>query len=245
MTRVNRAAGFTLVEIMLVAGIMAVIGLTIVSTFSGGLKIFYRMEGYNTVKADVLIAIEKMERDLRNTFPYNGMEFMGSSKRVTFPGLTRKLNDKGLPEEFPGSISYYLDESGRAKALSREDKRYTQAIKKENPERGLVTRLAEIENLSFKYYSYDNESDSYNWAGVWDKSEGIEAGEELNKKPGQEDLLLKDKTEKIPLGVKIEISYKDGGEIITLNRAVFIQPAVSLDLAKIRAAKKDNKGAGK
>lgn len=45
---------------MLVAGIMAMIGLTIASTFAGGLNIFYRIEKYSNVKADVLISIEML-----------------------------------------------------------------------------------------------------------------------------------------------------------------------------------------
>ncbi len=235
--KLKASKGFTLVEIMLVAGIMAIIGLAIVSTFSGGLKIFYRMEGYNTVKADVLISIEKMERDLRNAFPYAGMEFIGSSRKVTFPGLIRKFNSDKLPEESLGAISYYLDDSGLTKAFSREEKRYVQAIKKEGRERGSVTRLASIVDLNFKYYAYDPELDSYSWVSVWDKSEDMEDGEE--EKPKQENVPLKDREEKLPLGVKIEVSYKDDGKVITLNRAVFIQPAVWLNFAKVRAAKKD------
>ncbi|MBU0895202.1 MAG: prepilin-type N-terminal cleavage/methylation domain-containing protein [Candidatus Omnitrophica bacterium] len=231
--------GFTLVEMMLVAGILAIIGLTIVATFSSGLRIFYRMEGYNTVKADVLISIEKMERDLKNAFSYRGIEFIGSSKKVTFPGLIRKFNSEGRPEESLGAISYYLDDSGKTKMVSREENKYTQAIKKDRGARGPITRLASIEGLDFKYYVYDPESDFYSWASVWDKSDDMEDDEE-DTKPKQENVQLKDREDKLPLGVKIEVSYKDGDKIITLNRAVFIQPAVSLNLAKVRALKKDN-----
>ena len=241
--KLKAAKGFTLVEMMLVAGILAIIGLTIVATFSGGLKIFYRMESYNTVKADALISLDKLERDLRNAFPYEGIEFIGSSRKVTFPGLIKRFNSKGLAEESPGAISYYLDDSGRTKALSKEEKRYTQAIKKEGAEKGPITRLAAIENLTFKYYSYDPESDAYSWVSVWDKTEDIE-DEEEGKKPKQENVPLKDRKEKFPLGVKIEISYKDADRVITLNRAVFIQPAVWLNLAKVRAIKKGGDGKG-
>ena len=55
--------GFTLVELIIASAILSIIGLTIVSTFSGGLNVYYRMRGYSTVKADVLLAMEKMEKD--------------------------------------------------------------------------------------------------------------------------------------------------------------------------------------
>lgn len=241
MTSVNRpAAGFTLIEMMLAAGILAIIGLTIVSTLSGGLNIFYRMESYTTVKADALIAMEKMERDLRNTFCCTGIDFIGSSRKMTFPGLIRTFSAKGLPEESLGSISYYLDDRPKKRALSIEVKKYPKAVKKEDSGKGDITPLAEIEDINFEYYSYDPEAESYSWESLWDKSEEIKEKEDGKKG----DLPLKEKEYNLPLGVKIEISYKDGDRTITLNRAVFLQPAVSLNRVKTRAAKKEKNKTG-
>lgn len=238
MPGANRSAGFTLVEMMLAAGILAIIGLTIVSAFSGGLNIFYRIESYTAAKTDVLIAMEKMERDLRNTFCYTGIDFIGSSRKMTFSGLIRTFNAKGLPEESLGSISYYLDDRMKKRALSREVKRYSQAVKKEGSPKGDILPLAEIEDVNFKYYTCDPETKSYSWASLWDKTEETEESGE--KKKGEKDNApLSDREENLPLGVKIEISYEDGGRTVTLERAVFLQPAVSLNLAKVRALEKE------
>ncbi|MCX5678719.1 MAG: type II secretion system protein [Candidatus Omnitrophica bacterium] len=242
MPRADGAKGFTLVEMMLAAGILAIIGLTIVSTFSGGMNIFYRIEGQTAAKTDVLVAMEKMERDLRDTFCYTGIDFIGSSRKMAFPGLIRAFNDKGLPEESLGSISYYLDDRMRKRALSREVKRYSYAVKKESSPPGDILPLAEIEDVNFKYYTYDPESESYNWASSWDKTEKIKKKKEEGVATG--DVLLKDREENIPLGVKIEISYKENGRTITLNRAVFLPTAVSLNLAKIKAKSKTANATG-
>jgi prepilin-type N-terminal cleavage/methylation domain-containing protein len=235
--------GFTLVELMLAAGILAIIGLTIVSTFSAGLNIFYRIAGYTAAKTDIIIAMDKMERDLRNTFSYAGIYFIGSSRKMIFPGLIRTSNGKGLSEESLGSISYYLDDSMKKRALSREVKRYPLAVKKEGSPKGDVQPLTEIEDINFKYYTYDKEAGSYSWAGSWDKSEKIEEKKEAGGALAI-DIPLKEREENIPLGVKIEISYKDSGRTITLSRAVFLPPAVSLNLAKIKAESKEENKTG-
>ena len=229
------SAGFTLVEMLLAAGILAIIGLTIVAAFTGGMNIFYRMEGYTSVKTDVLAAMEKMERDLRNTFYYAGIDFTGTSGRMTFPGLIRTFNSKGIPEESLGSISYYLDDRMRKRALSRETKRYSQAIRREESPKGDIAPLAEIEDVNFRYYSCDPEGGSYYWSSSWDRSEAPEDEREEGKE-NKGDAPLKDREENIPLGVRIEISYKEAGRTVTLSRAVFLQPAVTLNLAKMKAA---------
>jgi hypothetical protein len=227
---------------MLVAGILAVIGLTITSTFAGGLNIFYRMEKYSTTKADVLISMERLERDLHNAFYYNGIDFIGEPKKVTFAGIIKTKTDKGIAEESLGAISYYRDDSKLTRTLSREEKKYSMAVKNKEAGKGAVTALSPIEDINFKYFSYDPEAESYSWVDSWDKSE-----ERLDRKDegksGAGKIALKDMPEDIPLGVKISMSYKDDGKVITLSRVMFIRPAVSLNLAKIKAKlEKEGKG---
>lgn len=107
------------------------------------------------------------------------------------------------------------------------------AVKNKEAGKGAVTALSPIEDIKFKYFSYDPEAESYSWVDSWDKSEEREDRQEEGKsKSGK--IALKDMAEDIPLGVKMDISYKDDGKVITLNRVIFIKPAVSLNLAKIK-----------
>jgi len=238
--RTHKTKGFTLVELMLVAVLLGIVGLAIVATFAGGLKIFDRMESYTAAKTDVLLSMEKMEKDLRSTFPVKGVGFIGEAKKMTFPAILRTVSAKGQAEESLGSVSYYLDNAGDVRALSREERTYIQAVQKGSSEHGDIAVLAPIEDLNFQYFSYDPEAETYSWVNLWDKSEPKEDQKEEGKAP-KGVIALENRPEDIPLGVRIKISYRDGDKTLTLNRTVFIKTAVSLNLAKKKAkAEKHN-----
>ncbi len=78
-------SGFTLVEIAVAAALLGMTALAVMSVFAGGAKVYYRLRDYAGVETDVLIALDKMERDLRNTHPIFGIPFHGESKRIEFP----------------------------------------------------------------------------------------------------------------------------------------------------------------
>lgn len=245
MSNARRTQGFTLVELLLVAAMLGAVGLTIVATFAGGLKIFNRMESYTAAKADVLLALEKMERDLRNTFPLKGMDFVGDAKRMTFPAVRKDLTGKAQAQGALGSVSYYRDDSGDERVLSREEKIYVRAVKKESSGHGDIAALTPIEDIRFQYFSYDPEAEAYSWVNAWDKSKEREDQEE-DGKAVKNVTALEDRPEDLPLGVRIKISYTDGGKTLALERTVFIKTAVSLNAAKVKARseKRDLKGAG-
>lgn len=235
MSRTRRVKGFTLIELMLVAALLAILGLAVAATFAGGLKIFNRMENYTAVKADILLSLERMERDMRSTFPVKGIGFIGEAKRMTFPAILRTFSAKGLAEESLGSVSYYRDDARGAGVLSREEKAYVQAVNKEGYRHGEMTELAPIEDIHFQYFSYDAEAETYSWVDRWDKSEKKEEEQREEAKAPKGVIALEDRPEELPLGVKIMIRYADGDKPLTLSRTIFIKTAVSLNLAKRRA----------
>ncbi len=243
MSRVKGAKGFTLIEMMLVAGILAVIGLTIASTFAGGLNIFYRMENYTNTRADIMLSMERLEKDIRNVFYYTGIDFIGESKKLTFPGIIKTKGPDGRPEDSLGSITYYRDDSKKTRTISREEKKYPIAVRNKEAPKGVVTALSPIEDLTFKYFSYDPDMESYSWVDMWDKSEERHDREEKGKAKTDR-IKLEDMPEDVPLGVKVNISYQDGGKTVKLERIIFIKPAVSLNLAKIKAKLKKEKKSG-
>ncbi len=241
--RYSKVRGFTLVELMLVAALLAIVGLTIVATFAGGLKIFNRMESHSVARADVLLCMEKMERDLRNTFSLKGLDFIGEAKRVTFPAILTTFSPEGRVRASLGSFSYFRDDSRKERFFSKEEKIYTEAIKKESSERGAVTALAPVADINFQYFSYDPEAETYSWVDAWDKSEAKKE-QKLEGGATKSTALSKGGPEDLPLGVKIMISYKDGDKTLTLTRMVFIKTAVSLNRAQRRAALKKTNSKG-
>jgi type II secretory pathway pseudopilin PulG len=232
--KAHKSGGFTLIELMLVAAMMGAIGLTIVATFAGGLKIFNRMENYTATRAEVLLAAEKMERDLRNTFPLKGIDFIGDAEKMTFPAILKTALSEEQIKESPGSVSYYRGGQEDGSALFREEKTYTQALKREGSARGSIMDLVPVEDVNFQYFSYDPDAKAYSWVDAWDKSESEEDEDEVVKATKNTDT-LEERPENLPLGVKLKMSYRDGGKTLTLERTVFIKTAVSLNRAKKKA----------
>ena len=60
--------GFTLIELMVAASILGLIGLAVLTAFGSGFHVYERVQSYGGVQTDVLLVLEEMERDLRNTF---------------------------------------------------------------------------------------------------------------------------------------------------------------------------------
>jgi prepilin-type N-terminal cleavage/methylation domain-containing protein len=244
VSKAHKGKGFTLIEMMLVAVLLGIVGLAIVATFAGGMKLFHRAESYTAAKADVLLAMEKMERDLRNTFALKGIDFIGEAHRMTFSAILDTASAEDRAGGSLGSVAYFRDDGFSKGALSREEKPYAQAVQKEDLEHGDITALAPIEEINFQYFYFDPEAGTYSWVNSWDRSEAREAREKgspfAKGVTGSEN-----RQEDIPLGVKIKIKFTDGGRMFTMNRTVFIKTAVSLNAAmrRTKAEKNDPKEA--
>jgi len=74
----NKKKGITLIEVLHYIIFSGIIGITILTTFIAGLKAISKGQSYFGPKTDILIALERMERDLRNTFHWTGIDFIGS-----------------------------------------------------------------------------------------------------------------------------------------------------------------------
>ncbi|MBI3602053.1 MAG: hypothetical protein HY209_04075 [Candidatus Omnitrophica bacterium] len=203
MGRIKSKPAFSLMELLLAASLSAVVGLVILSMFSAGLKAYGRVRGYSGPQAEVLLSLAKMEKDLRNAFPWTGIGFKGDSSRLSFAGLVRPAGDDAVGFVL-GRISYSFN--AQAGALLREEKPYPQALEQPaggpaSPAGGQV--LASIKSIGFSYYYFNMDTKKYDWKDLWDQ----------------------DKENGIPRGVKIKIVFRGEHEDIELHRAVFLPAA--------------------
>jgi len=200
--------GFTLIELMVAASIMGVIGLTILSTFASGFHVFERIQSFGGAQADILLALEEMEKDLKNTFPYLTFPFEGDTQSMIFPAVIETIRTDDDEEEnisLIGRISYFVEDAiylnEVSKGLIRVEQNYSQASagNEVTVEQGNI--LAYIEDLSLEYYSYSEDEDAqdYGWVSSWSDDEGS-----------------------ILAGVKIAITYKDGDNDVQIERTVLI-----------------------
>ena len=93
--RPSSPRGFSLIELVIVSSLLVLVSLAVFSVFSGGLKIYRRAQSYQGEKADILIFLEKMERELRNTFNYSAVNFIGDPEKISFPGIVKKIDAAG------------------------------------------------------------------------------------------------------------------------------------------------------
>jgi hypothetical protein len=191
----KHSAGITLIELLIAVALSAIVGLTILAAFSAGLKAYHKAQNMSGPRTDVLIAFEKIERDLKNALIWEGIGFKGNDTNVSFPTLVRKMEKNEDDEEQPveteelvlGGISYVMDWS--KKALIRKEAVYPFDW---NSSGAAEEPLAEIETVKINYYYRDPETQHYNWTSSWTK-------------PG------------LPVAVRVTISFQglEGNEEIT------------------------------
>jgi type II secretory pathway pseudopilin PulG len=86
-------SAFSLIELLIVILITATIGSVIMACFMGGMRAYQRVDEFSRNEADVYIAFEMFERDLKNLAVVPDIPFDGDSTIMQFPALS----------EIPGS----------------------------------------------------------------------------------------------------------------------------------------------
>lgn len=190
--------GFTMVELLITASIFAAMSVAIFASFAGGFRVFERAKSSAGERADVLISLDKIERDLRNTVNSSKIDFIGERESVSFAGLTS--------EGALGRVAYYV--KGNKGMLTREEQEYPRAtLLKFRKGKGRAQKLVSVKDIDFSYYYYNPETEEYKWKDFWEA-------------PGNED--AEEKPNRVPLGVRIEVTFKEASRSVTLNRAVLI-----------------------
>jgi prepilin-type N-terminal cleavage/methylation domain-containing protein len=216
--------GFTLIELLVATSILGIIGLTILTTFASGFHVFERVQAFGGAQADVFLAFEEMEKDLKNLFPLSSIAFEGDAQSVAFPAVieTSELIDgEESVVSSVGKVSYFTDQAtyfnDAEKGLTRAAQGYAQAIAETEAQDDQKITLAPVESLLFEYYTYNEETKEYGWQGSWS---------------GKDENLLS--------GVKIAITYKDGDRDVEAERTVWI-PAVQ-KIFEIKQEEEDEEG---
>lgn len=193
-----RPLGFTIIELLLAAAILSMVALAILSTFGAGLRAFDRVQSFGGLHADVLLFLEGFERDVRNAFEFSPIKFKGDSQAMSFASVGTNLDEEGGEFIVLAKKSYYFDDS--QKALVGEEKDYVQTAS------AIIRsqRIGSIKAVQFQYYFYRKETQDgeekseYGWQETWADEEAI------------------------PKGVKIQLTFEDGGKEVSLARTVFI-----------------------
>jgi hypothetical protein len=193
----DRSGGFSLIELVIVSSLLVLVSLAVFSVFSAGLKIYCRAQSYEGKRADILIFLEKAERELRNTFNYSGINFTGDARKISFPGIVKKIGTDGAEDLVVSRITYYFDPSGSAMVKERT------VFSNINAPRGSGAGMPEVKEelpasyVKFSYCYFKADGKDYSWTDVADGGMA-------------------------PAAVKIEAAFKDDNKEIRLVRTVLI-----------------------
>lgn len=172
---------FTLVEMLVVLTLFALAAIAVTTVAGGGLRIFRRAQFVSVYQTDLLLGLERMEKDLRGCFVFDTIPFEGSASHVSFPAMVSRWDGSGRTfTRAPGRVTYRLDPL--AGGLIRRDQNYSQATKEDGGgnDRLLAT---DVDLLQFSYCKYDARGEKYIWQTTWGKEdEGVPAAVKLRMK---------------------------------------------------------------
>jgi prepilin-type N-terminal cleavage/methylation domain-containing protein len=131
--------GFTLIELLIVISIMAVIIGVIGACLSGGIRVWDSARVFNDLESDAFIAMDIMEKDVKNSLSVYVVGFEGGKSEMSFPGYIDTEKGLGI-----GIIRYELDENNHV-LLRREQTWKGHDLQKEQ-------LLNNIKALDFTYY---------------------------------------------------------------------------------------------
>ncbi len=166
MQKVNNGLlkGFTLIELLIAASIAAILGLAIVSTFSAGFKTYSQLKNGGLTQADVLLSFGKIEKDLRNTFHFSGINFTGDKRRLSFAGFIHRGPSIGR-------ISYFFD-TRTGGSLVKEEQPYSYSLLNNSTDGVDSKVIASLKDLAFSYYSFNPVTEQYGWQDSFNSTGG-------------------------------------------------------------------------
>lgn len=164
----KKTAAFTLVEILLSISLIAVLGLVVYACLNGGLRIWQRANT-SYVGEDVNIFFEKLAGDIRNSFPYKDIEFIGTAEGFQCPTIiTTSSRAPGL-QHGVGEVSYAYDQEAATIIRSKRNLSMIFKEKAAQPQE----MIGKVSAASFQYYYYDPRAKEYFWVNAWPEDSGI------------------------------------------------------------------------
>jgi len=155
-------SGFTLVEMLVAATIFAIVGLGIMTSFSSGIKLWNRAKGADFVRCELLLGLEAVARDLRQSMNIEKIGFSGTATELSFPTLLSEKVEK---------VTYRFDADSHSFKVSHINLKDIESLKKEQE---IIERVIfKVEEASFSYLHFDDEKNRYVWDTSWSKDNGV------------------------------------------------------------------------
>ena len=106
----TKRSGFTLLELLVTVSLMALIAATCVGALEAGLRVWRRAAIVGTNDQAVLLAFERIRKDVESARRFAPVPFDGRLEELTFAATGRvALKDTEGPREL-GRLGYYVDQ---------------------------------------------------------------------------------------------------------------------------------------
>jgi type II secretory pathway component PulJ len=195
----SRRNGFTFVEMLIAAALLATVGLAVFALLAGGLQIWERLQQQAAREIEVQLALEQMRRDLVHQRPFRPIGFEGSYDEVSFPALVPvTYRDRSSGKEWEsqeiGQVAYRWD--SLRQALVRSETPY-RLLRRRSAREGARWVLAQLRRMQLSYGSAKADRPGVEWSSRWESPEP-------------------------PLAVKIEVEYWDEATQRTRSQTVVV-----------------------
>lgn len=156
--------GFSLLELLVVSGLLAVISMAVYSGIDGGVRIWKRVEA-SVGELDLILGWKKIRKDVVNAIPFRPIGFHGNTVGVSFPGLITVKGAEDTTHTEVGRIRYLFD--GVAHQLCREETRYADTAGKSIASCRPV--VSGVDTIKFEYYGTEGDAGGVgSWRTEWD-----------------------------------------------------------------------------
>lgn len=163
-------AGFSLMEVLVALGILALIGVLVIASFSAanyGRQVYDRNESRFH---EARVVLQRMARDISSAFlskhesPDKNTHtlFKGDTEKLDFTYLGHRVFTKGKRTSDRGKVGYSLQSDSSGSCLMRR----SQGVIDDRPDEGGRTEklVCGVKKLELKFWDDDKEE----WASDWD-----------------------------------------------------------------------------
>lgn len=155
----QRPGGFTLVELLIAALLAALLAGSLLAAFSGGLRVWQRAREWDESAVQALLALEEIERDVRNTIAARAGRFEGDERRLSIPSVVSVAGPNGL-EEWPGVTRYEVD--GGARTVVRRT-----VARGRSGRQTAVAVASSVDRAGFAFLARSGDRSGEGWISSW------------------------------------------------------------------------------